>query len=68
LRYEEALKLARGIGDQVGIARIYERIGDVLVEEGNREEARDYWQQALQIRDEMGHFDEAQSLRDRMVR
>jgi tetratricopeptide (TPR) repeat protein len=64
--YREALVLARGIGDQVAMARLYERMGDAFHEDGNEEEAKDYWRHALQIRDEMGHFDEAQNLRYRL--
>lgn len=64
--FQEALMLARGTGDQVGMARLHERLGDVSAERGNTNEAGGHWSEALKIRDEMGHYDEAQSLRRRM--
>lgn len=72
-RYEEALTLARGIGDQLGMARLYERLGDMFAEktgdaDEHRQKARELWGKALQIREEMGHFDEAQTLRERMAK
>jgi tetratricopeptide (TPR) repeat protein len=64
--YEEALVLTKAIGDQVGMARGYERLGEVSIAKGSQSQARDYLGHALQIRDEMGHYDEAQALRGRL--
>jgi tetratricopeptide (TPR) repeat protein len=66
--YEEALRLARGTGDQLGMARVYERLGDVFIGLNERSVAHEHFSQALQIREEMGHYDEAQVIRDRLMK
>jgi tetratricopeptide (TPR) repeat protein len=65
--YDEALRLARGTGDQLGMARVYERVGDVFFETGDQDFARENWNYALQIREDMGHYDEAQALRTKIT-
>ncbi|MCU0494861.1 MAG: tetratricopeptide repeat protein, partial [Chloroflexaceae bacterium] len=61
--YHEALAIAQRNGDQVGIARMHERLGDLATAANQPEAAASHWQSALAIRTNLGHSEEAQSLR-----
>ncbi|GAB4124277.1 MAG: hypothetical protein Fur005_38670 [Roseiflexaceae bacterium] len=64
--YQQALELARQDDDLVGLARALERIGDLNFEDGRRDQANISWGQALRLREQLGHADEASSLRSRI--
>ena len=61
-----AQELARRDGDQVGMARALERLGDMHFEEGHRDKANISWSEALRIRESLRHADEATMLRNRI--
>lgn len=64
--YHQALVIANGSGDLVAMARTLERQGDLAAEEGYRDSANQAWREALQIRESLGHADEAAALRERL--
>jgi tetratricopeptide (TPR) repeat protein len=64
--YTTALALARRDDDRVGLARALERLGDLSFDEGRAEQAQAHWSEALRLRDEMHHSDEASILRVRL--
>lgn len=64
--YMQALAIGRRDGGQIALARTLERLGDLSYVEGERDAANAHWVEALQIRETLGHFDEAAALRDRM--
>ena len=55
--YELALRLEQAIGDRYNSASTFIRLGDVHRDTGDRTAARDAWQQALMVLDQMHHPD-----------
>ncbi len=64
--YTMALSVARRDTDRVGLARALERLGDLSFDEGRLDEAHSHWNEALRLRDELHHSDEAGALRIRL--
>lgn len=64
--YLQSLALARHDNDQIGLARVIERMGDLAADEGNIDEATNHWLEALSIREQLHHADEASALRERI--
>ena len=64
--YARAIGLTRRDNDQLGLARVLERSGDLALEEGRRDKANVYWIEALKIREALHHADEAAELRERI--
>jgi tetratricopeptide (TPR) repeat protein len=65
-RYSEGLTIARHDNDQIGLARILERMGDLSYDEGHRDRANADWVEALKIRELLHHSEEAAALRERI--
>jgi len=64
--YQDGVALTRRDNDQIGLARILERLGDLCFEDTQPDEASRYWGEALKIREELHHSEEAQALRERL--
>jgi hypothetical protein len=64
--YTRALAVARRDNDQIGLARMLERLGDLGFDEGHREHANASWVEALKIREGLHHSEEANALRERI--
>ncbi len=65
--YVEAIALAQESEDQVALARMHQRLGDLIHDDGAIEAARAHWEQALNIREALGHSEEAIALRNRVA-
>lgn len=65
--YLEALALAQEINDQVALARMHERLGNLSAFDGVPEVAIAHWNEALRIREALGHSEEAITLRNRIA-
>ncbi|MFN8565957.1 MAG: tetratricopeptide repeat protein [Kouleothrix sp.] len=64
--YQRAMAVTRRDNDQIGQARVYERIGDLNFDQGRRDQANAQWVEALKIREALHHADEAAELRERL--
>ena len=64
--YDRALSIAHRETDTIGIARALERLGDLHDEQGRKEDAAARWADALRLRDDLHHADEANALRERI--
>ena len=63
---EESLKLYRELGDSYGQAEALRDLGDVLLANGNLQEAQASWQEALHLCEAM-RIPETEEIRDRIA-
>jgi len=66
--YAQALQLRHEVGDRVGEAITLNNLGHVLQRLGSTEEARRLYEQALAIFDEVQAVDNAQMMREKLIR